>query len=102
MASRLELHDELISVIGNNNVYYQPPETIKLKYPCIVYSLDGIDKFNADDKIYHHERRYTCIAIGKDPDTPIIDEMLSHFKMIRYSRRYQSDNLYHDLFELYY
>ena len=102
MASRIDLHDELIEVLGNSNVYFQPPESKKLEYPCIVYSLDGVDKMNANDKIYHHERRYTCIAIGKDPDTTIIDDMLRHFMMVRYSRRYQSDNLYHDVFELYY
>ena len=38
MDRRLQLHEELCSVLGSRNVYFQPPETIKLTYPCIIYS----------------------------------------------------------------
>ena len=38
MASRLNLQDKLEEVLGSKQVYFQPPESLKLKYPCIVYS----------------------------------------------------------------
>ena len=49
MASRLNLHNELIKMLGTNNVYYQPPESIKMKYPAIVYSKSNIRSTFAND-----------------------------------------------------
>lgn len=102
MGSRLDLHADLIDVLGSSNVYYQPPESVKLSYPCIVYSLDRLDKRDADDSNYKRIRGYSIVAIGKDPDTEIIDSMLDRFKYCRFDRRYVSDNLYHDAFIVYY
>lgn len=43
MANRLNLHEEFATLLGSNNVYFQPPESVKLNYPCIKYSRVGID-----------------------------------------------------------
>ena len=32
--------------------YFQPPESVKMSYPAIVYSLDDIDKTYANDGVY--------------------------------------------------
>ena len=37
MASRLNLHNSLIEALGTKSVYFQPPESVKLVYPCIIY-----------------------------------------------------------------
>ena len=34
---RLELDADLRALLGSTNVYFQPPETKKLKYPCFIY-----------------------------------------------------------------
>ena len=102
MASRLELHEELCDILGSRNVYFQPPESVKLEYPCIIYELEDLDLDHADDFVYKYMRGYTIISIGKDPDSDIVDRIIRHFKYCRYSRHYITENLYHDAFLLYY
>lgn len=101
MASRLELHDKLVEILGSNNVYYQPPESLKLHYPCIIYSLTGIDNTFANDGIYLQKRQYEIVVVSFDPDTEISDKM-SKFPYTSYSRHYNSDNLNHDVFKTYF
>ena len=37
MKTRYELHEFLCEILGSRNVYFQPPESVKMKYPAIVY-----------------------------------------------------------------
>ena len=41
--TRLELHRILNDIPGVRGVYYQPPESLKLKYPAIIYSRSRIE-----------------------------------------------------------
>ena len=34
---RNDLQKLLVEVLGSKNVYFQPPESVKMKYPAIVY-----------------------------------------------------------------
>lgn len=102
MASRLNLHEELCKVLGSNNVYFQPPESIKLKYPCIVYSLSGIDRRTANNASYNMAHSYTVTLIDSNPDSSFIESILSHFQMCRFDRSYASDNLNHFIYTIYY
>ena len=102
MASRLELHEELVGLLGSRNIYFQPPESIKLNYPCIVYSISGISKRNANNKMYNNAIEYEVIVIDKDPDSEIPMKILAHFPMCRFDRSYTSDNLNHSALTLYY
>ena len=52
MDNRLELQAKLEAVIGNKNVYFQPPASIKLTYPCVIYSIGSGEANHADDKVY--------------------------------------------------
>ena len=102
MASRIELHNELCTLLGSRNVHFQPPESIKMAYPCIVYSRDDIDTDYADDRIYKIRNRYKITIIDPDPDSKIPDIILMHFMMCRFDRRFTSDNLNHTVLILYY
>ena len=102
MASRLELHEELCDILGTRNVYFQPPESIKLSYPCIVYSRFSIDKMNANDSLYKKTNGYEVIVIDRDPDSDISDRILEHFSMCRFDREYTTENLYHNSLTLHY
>lgn len=101
MDRRLELHDELLSIF-NQNVYYQPPESIKLSYPCLIYELSSGQNYPADNHSYLFRRRYTCTYVTRDPDHGFIETVLQHFHHATYDRRFVSDNLYHDTFTIYY
>ena len=49
MASRLDLQTFLEELLKSKNVYFQPPESVKMKYPAIVYALDDIENVHADN-----------------------------------------------------
>ena len=101
MASRLSLHNELKEVLGLSNVYFQPPESIKMRYPAIVYELDSILKDYANDESYSVKKRYKATLITDNPDTEIVDALVN-LPYCEYDRSYISDNLYHFNFKLYY
>ena len=57
MGRRLEFQEVLQSLIGirpdgKKNVYFQPPSSVKMNYPCIVYSLSRISVKKANNKLY--------------------------------------------------
>lgn len=100
MRPRIELHKELLKIMGNSNVYYQSP--VKLSYPCIVYEKSGYDIDYANNSMYKSMVHYTLKLIGKEPDTDEICEKIMNLGICSFNRRYVSDNLYHDVFDLYY
>lgn len=102
MANRLNLDNKLREVLGSTNVYYQPPESIKLKYPCIVYELVDIPISTADDGLYVKSDRYTVTLISNKPDTDLKDKMLEELQpYCRMDRVYAYENLYHYVYTIY-
>lgn len=102
MGNRLDLHEELCELLNSRHVYFQPPESIKLTYPCIVYSISGVFKLNANNRLYKSRNSYEVIVIDHDPDSDIYNQILMHFPMCRFDRSYVSDNLNHYALTLYY
>lgn len=100
MSDRLELHAHLIEILGSSNVYFQPPSSVKMKYPCIVYSLDTINTRYANNNSYLHTKRYQVTVIDKDPDSLIPERILS-LPFCSFDRGFTSDNLNHWVFSLY-
>ena len=102
MASRLKLHEELCNILGSRNVYYKPPESVKMKYPCIRYYKSGISQLKANDKQYKATNQYEIVVIDHNPDSDIHEKILAHFSMCNYDRGYVADNLYHNILTIYY
>ena len=101
MASRLNLQTELETILGSRNVYYQPPESVKMKYPAIVYSRKNIDNIFADDTVYTQNHSYELTVIDPNPDSEIVMKV-SRLPACTFHRHYTADNLNHDVFRLYY
>lgn len=101
MGSRLELHEMLCDILGSRNVYFQPPEDVKMKYPAIIYFRDNIENVFADNTIYNQHRSYQITVIDRDPDSEVVDKM-SQIEMCTHNTSFASDNLNHDVFTLYY
>lgn len=101
MGLRLELHEILVKILGSNQVYFQPPETVKMKYPCIVYERGSGDTIFADDIPYRFTQRYQITVMDRDPDSKI-PEKVADLPMCTYDRHYNIDNLNHDVFNLYF
>lgn len=95
------MHEDLCKILGSRNVYYNPPASVKMKYPAIVYSRDGVDVHHADNKVYNHKIAYSVTVVDPDPDSALI-ETFSNRPLCRFSRHYVADNLNHDTFILYY
>lgn len=102
MAKREDLHEELCEILGSRNVYFQTPESVKMNYDAIRYSLGGKDIKRANNKIYKSMNQYDGVVITRDPDTTIPDMILNHFEMCSFGRPYPADNLNHYPFTLYY
>lgn len=83
------------------NVYYQPPSK-GMKYPCILYILEGKDPIYADNKRYINFDQYNLKVITHNPDEPMVDQLLEAFENISFDRPYKADNLYHFVFTLHY
>ena len=101
MASRLELHEKLVNILGSRYVYFQPPESIKMKYPAIVYERSDIPNKFANNDVYLQAIRYKVTVIDSDPDSEIVERM-SKFKTARFEKHYVVDGLNHDTFTIYY
>lgn len=101
MARRLELQAMLMAILGTENVYFQPPPSVNMSYPCIVYSRDYELKNHADDRPYKRRMRYQVTVIDRDPDSGIPDK-ISELPMCSYDRFYTAHNLNHDVFKLFF
>lgn len=102
MASRLKLHEELKKILGKDSVYFQPPASVKLKYPCIIYKLTNADIDYADDLTYKYTRRYQVTLITKNPDDEVIDLIPRSLRYCVFSSTFVSDNLNHYVYNIYY
>lgn len=100
MANRIELHEKFKEILKSNNVYFQPPKNVSMKYPAIRYSLSDIDVQYGNNTSYVKRRGYDVILITKDPDNLYIDKIMA-LPYTRFDRMYVSENLYHFVFTLY-
>ena len=101
MGNRLTLHNMLVSTIGNTNVYFQPPPSFQMSYPCIVYNRSDIDTAFANNQPYKHEKQYTITVIDEDPDSTTPDAV-SKLPRCSFSRAFKADQLNHDVFTIIY
>jgi len=97
MASRLDLQTLLESTLGSENVYYQAPSNVSMKYPAIRYSRKNIDNKFADDAVYMQMLEYELTVIDEDPDSVVVMKV-SKLPMCKFDRHYVSNNLNHDVF----
>lgn len=101
MGQRLDLQQILESILGSRNVYFQPPPSVKMQYPCIVYHLDNMPVDHADNVNFLTHKLYGIQLISRDPENPSWDK-LAGLPYCRFVRFYAMDNLNHNIFNLYY
>jgi hypothetical protein len=101
MAQRLELQAILTEILDSNHVYFQPPPSVQMDYPCIVYARDYQLTNFADDNPYKHRTRYLVTVIDRNPDSGI-PAKIADLPMCVYDRFYTAENLNHDVFKLFF
>ena len=96
-----ELQAKLEKLLGTRNVYYQPPSSKQMSYTAIRYSLKDMNIRRANNSIYSKMNCYELIVISRQPDDPV-NAKIMELPYCSFDRRYNSDNLCHDVYTLYY
>ena len=100
MDRRAELGKIFREILGNGNVYFQPPSNTQMRYPAIRYERSEMATKHADNGNYNRRIRYTVTVIDSDPDSEIVNRV-SMLPYCYFDRHYVQDNLNHDVFEIY-
>jgi hypothetical protein len=98
---RTDFQSVLEGLQEGTSVYFQPPSSLSLDYPAIVYNRDfGKTEF-ADNTPYVGTWRYLVIVMDRNPDSPLVD-LMQKMPMTSYVRHFARDNLNHDVFYVYF
>lgn len=98
---RQQLQTLLETLLGSENVYFQPPSNVEMKYPCIVYKRSTAKTTFADNNPYSNRKRYTVTVIDRNPDS-VIPDKIAEIQSSFFDRYYTVDGLHHDVYALYY
>jgi len=101
MGSRLEFQEVLESLLGSTNVYFQPPPTLQMSYPCVTFRRSGIQTKSADNKPYSQKTLYSVTVIDKNPDSAI-PAKVGELIYSKFDRAYAFDGLNHDVYSVYF
>ena len=101
MSRRTELQAVLESILGGEQVYFQPPSNVEMEYDCIVYERSRMETRFADNGPDRLIYRYQVTAIYRNPDSDL-PRRIAKLPMCSHERHFTSDNLHHDVFNLYY
>lgn len=99
MGLRLDLQNLLENLTPN--VYFQPPATMQMQYPCIVYQMDNAHTEFAGNMPYTYAKRYQVTVIDRNPDSDIPDK-IAWLQSALFDRHYTAENLHHSVFTLYF
>lgn len=99
--SRLDFDRFIKSKINVEHVYFQPPSTVRMEYPAILYNLADIKNIHADNLHYQHFKAYQLMLITSNPDDPNID-IIAGLPMCQFDRWYAADNLNHYVYTIFY
>ncbi len=99
MNKRLELQ-ELLETFADN-VYFQPPANLNMKYPAIVYSRRDVEKDRANNKTYRLKTSYSITVIDRNPDSRIAQQLLE-LDYCEFDRQFVLDGLNQISLTLYY
>ena len=90
------------TVLAKDRVYFQPPSSHTMVYPCFRYKLSSGNTNFADNKSYLYADQYDVIYITRKADTEDIRKLIrEEFTNCLFDRRYTIDGLHHDSFRIY-
>jgi hypothetical protein len=101
MGQRTSLQTLFRDLLGSGNVYFQPPPSLQMQYPAIVYRRDDNRVEHAGNKPYTRRTRYEVILIDQNPDSNI-REKIEALPLCSYDRFYTANKLNHDVFKLFF
>lgn len=96
-----QIQSLLEELLGSGNVYFQPPATVQMAYPAIVYRWDFANTQHADNVPYRRTKRYSVTYIAREPNNPEPDK-LGNLPMSTFERSFVAGNLNHYVFNIYF
>ena len=103
----IQTHREILqrkfeSIEGVRKVYFQPPSVEKIKYPCIIYNFEGLNKISADNNPYLLSPRFTVTVIDHNVESmiPMYVMGMNDGVTVSMDRFFTSDNLNHWVFSV--
>ena len=100
MITRVNLQKMLEKIACPHHVYFQPPESLYIDYPCIIYHLKNVKNTYADNDIYKQDKFYELIVVDSNPDS-ILFHKICKLPECKFRNFYVSENLNHFVFDLY-
>lgn len=101
MAPRLSLQQMLETILGSDEVHFQPGSNVTMSYPAIVYNVDGLETEWADNLAYKQDVEYQVVVIFEDPDDDLWRK-IGRLPKSSFIRQEVVENLYHYYFSLYF
>jgi hypothetical protein len=98
---QLQIQSLLEDILGSGNVYFQPPSSVQMAYPAIVYKRDLAETKFADNRPYRRTKRYSVTYISKTPND-LVPDKLADLPMSLFERFFTADNLNHDVYNIYF
>lgn len=97
---RLAFHN-FLHELYDGKCYYSPPTGMEMRYPCIVYEIANPSMVHADNIPYLVQLQWTVTVIDEDPDSQLAS-LFFNLPKCRFDRKYESENLNHFVFSLYF
>ena len=101
MAPRTSLQTLLEIILGSEHVYFQPPASVQMQYPAIVYERDSARTQFADNVPHRFTLRYKVTVISRDPDDGT-HLKVAQLPMTTYERHFTVNNLHHDVLNVFF
>lgn len=102
---RITFDKKLRQILQDNgldvNIYFEPPRSISVKTPNILYKLDRSKPIYGDNKAYVDIAEYTVIFRTKEPCCIIHNDLLK-LGQSSFVSKYTKDGLNHYQYKIYY
>lgn len=87
---------------GYQHTYFEPTESVRLKYDAVVYQRTDMNVRRADNKSYAVRDGYQVTVISRDPESKLPAAVQWHFSRCTPGKFFVRDNLYHFPFTIFY
>lgn len=101
MSKRLQFQEILSGIDGVKAAYFQPPPTVKMQYPAIIYSISRPSTSYANNELYRYKQAYTVTVVDRNPDS-LIPVEIAKMQYSSFDRAYTADLLNHFVYTVYY
>lgn len=101
MRSRLDMQEYLQQLLGSKNVYFQPPEGMRISYPAFIYNPSKRGDRFANNSRYLKRRSYFVQYVSPTYDERFVESILDQ-DYCSFDRYFAKDDLHHFNFTMFY